>query len=462
MANDITKYVTIDNIVSLLKKLKKSDFFVADKNYVGGFRTGFVKTGMCRPVQIDESQRAYVEIGGNANLGKTSQPIYIKDGEFELCDDMGVVLDEIKKVLDVETINNIKFNKNYTRLEIITGGETNPEKYISTMEKIITPNAPTIAADQKTKIVTINDSTKSTGTVTVTVTGSTTTNADNYYRIQGTNGYPTTWSKGTSISLTHGFTDNGKCKPVTKKVQVRSELNHEPSLEVEHDITIKPKLAAATINASGGGYGKTATITITPSQTDGSTTSYRQKIDGSWSEYKPITTAKSITVINLTNFDNPTTYGANNIEVKVEGPTGEGAGVYEAVDNVLNVAVSAGARHTYYGFSTKEELSGITDIQALAQSGGKLESKGITTGTTYTIYPKKTGDGGYSFVDQKVYIWVCQVNTLTPNKIFDTPDNVINFGFNTAKSIAGWNCYRSENSIPIKDITPNQTIILKS
>lgn len=83
MANDITKYVTIDNIVALLKKLKKSDFFVADANYVGGFKTGFVETGARKQVQIDESQRAYVELWpddqNKGDVGESNRPVYFEN-----------------------------------------------------------------------------------------------------------------------------------------------------------------------------------------------------------------------------------------------------------------------------------------------------------------------------------------------------------------------------------------------
>lgn len=85
MANDITKYVTIDNIVYLLKKLKQSGFFVASEKYIGGIKLGYEKTGTRRPVQLDESDKAYVELWTDENqtgtVGKSNQPIYFDKGE---------------------------------------------------------------------------------------------------------------------------------------------------------------------------------------------------------------------------------------------------------------------------------------------------------------------------------------------------------------------------------------------
>ena len=85
MANDITKYVTIDNIVYLLKKLKQSGFFVASDKYIGGIKLGYEKTGTRRPVQLDESHKAYVELWTDENqtgtVGKSNQPIYFDKGE---------------------------------------------------------------------------------------------------------------------------------------------------------------------------------------------------------------------------------------------------------------------------------------------------------------------------------------------------------------------------------------------
>ena len=330
-------------------------------------------------------------------------------------------------------------------------GETSDgatKNYFIALTELAKPNAPTIAETNRTKYVV-------TGNASISVTNNT-TGSTMYYRTY--NAGNETWGDWTTVSssfsLASGFTHENNNETKTFKVQLKAIKNGEESDINTYDITIIPKVATPDITVSNPNtYGTSASITINLSKTQGATTYYTEdngnqiKLDSS----------KTIDYDATENIPMSVASGKFKAWAKKEK--------YGDSEISSSDSINLGNKHTYYGFSTKSTLENTEDIIALAASGGKLAKPSIESSTEnsqkiYTIYPKKKDQ--YSFVGTNVYIWVCIADTLKPDKIYDTWNNIANMGFNEAIVVDDWNCYRLENFIPITDSTPDLTILLKS
>lgn len=466
---DITKYVTVDNIVHLLIKLKSVDGgFIASDNYIGGFKTGFVGANTCRGVKLTEGHQAYVELwpeqkGGNVGAGNqpvyfkdgvpepivitagtTTKPVYFKDGVITECEDIGQML---KNILD-PSVKNIKFNQTHKRLEIKTDikttDEAEPEEATFVTEaltKLEKPDAPYIGTTTYNVVR---------GNAQVSVQNTFKFAATLYYRIK-TNG-ATEWgawndlgstasTASKSFNIASGYADTTSNNQIVKNVQVKAVYKGEESDVANFDITIKPKVASGSISVSADGYGTTLKVTVNLSATTGATNEYSLN-GGAWTKF----TKATLIIEESTDESVPETHKLN---VKVRATKTN----YVAADQASNTSsYTIGQRKVYYGFSTKSALANITDIKALKDSGGSLPATTIEKNKAYSIDP----DG---FKNTSPYIWICMTGTIDPDFIFANAASVIPMGFNKAIQVGGWNCYRLTSTVT--DLTGNTTFVLK-
>lgn len=475
---DITKYVTVDNIVYLLMKLKSVEGgFIASNNYIGGFKTGFVDANTRRGVKLTEGHQAYIElwpdpeqkegnVGANnrpiyfehavpkestLNAGTTTKPVYFKDGVITECEDIGQML---KNILD-PSVKNIKFNQTHKRLEIKTdiktSDEAEPEEatfVTETLTKLEKPDAPHIDTTTYNLV---------SGNAQVSVQNKFKFAATLYYRIKATewgawNDLGSTASTASkSFNIASGYTNDKVNDQIVKNIQVKAIYKGEESDVADFVITIKPKVAKGSISvspSSTSSYGKTLTVKVNPSATPGATSEYSKDGGTSWKAF----TQEETIISESTDESVPETH---KLKVKVRATRKNHADKkdYVDADQVSNTSsYTIGQRMVYYGFSTEKTLANITDIKALKDSGGSLAATTIEKGTVYSIKPD-------NFKNTSPYIWICMTGTLDPDFIFANAASVIPMGFNKAIQVGGWNCYRLTSTVT--DLDENTTFVLK-
>lgn len=476
--NNITKYITTDNLKYFLIKLFQN--FKATKDNFGGIKIGYAGTSgnnvARKPVELDSDGKAYVEIWKDAtgdigsdnqpiyfkegqpeasvlNAGTPTQPVYFKEGVITECEDIGQML---KDILD-PSVKNIKFNPSYNRLEIKTDikttDETTKEEVITeetfvteALTKLETPSAPSI--EQLEYILVTDDASvavKNTFKYAVIL----------QYRIK-TNG-ATDWSAWTQLGdtvtetsasqnfiITTGYANDKPNPQIVKNVQVKAIYKGEESVVADFNITIKPRVAQGSIDVNYSSYGTSFKVIVKPSATTGSTSEYSKDGGTSWTSF-----SKETTIITETASESTPTKYTLNVKVRATKDGYEDAEYAE----IVNQSYTIGQKKVYYGFSTKDTLGNKTDIMNLANSGGKVNSTTIASNNLYSVKPD-------NFKNTSPYLWVCMTGTINQNNIFANAESVIPMGFNEAIQCDGWNCYRLNSTVT--DLDGNTTFIYKT
>lgn len=182
--------------------------------------------------------------------------------------------------------------------------------------------------------------------------------------------------------------------------------------------TFRRQVATPSITADGNDYATQRTVTITCA-TSGATIRYT--IDG---------TAPSASSPAYNPADKPKLTATATVRAIA---TLDG---WEPSANAQQKTYTVAAKKAYYGFSTSSTLANAAAVTALASTGGSQERAKLQGALTIT----PTGDTAG-------YVWLCCTGTLTPNTIVPNQGDVIPFGFESAITVDGWNCYRSTEAI---------------
>lgn len=270
---------------------------------------------------------------------------------------------------------------------------------LSGVQEAVKPNTPTMTASQTFV---------GPGSITLSCT---TSGVTIYYTTNGTT--PTT----SSTKYTAPFQINQTARiQDTITVKAIAVKNGESSNVASTDYIVKRQVSAVTISADGNDYSTQRTITMT-CPTSGAVIHYTT--DGT-------TPTTSSSVYNSAS--KPTI--SANATVKTLSVLSD----WESKTDSKSFIV--GAKKAYYGFSTSSSLANATAIKALATTGGAEESSKLQG--AYVINPTGSTAG---------YVWLCCTGTLDKDSIVPNKGDVIPFGFEAAKAVDGWNCYRSTNAI---------------
>lgn len=464
----ITKYITLDSLRFFYKQLRGSNNFLASTNLYGTIKLGGDMPKNLRPLQVTDQGNAYIELfpkqGDNipdigsptqpiyihqgefvettASLGSVSQPVYLKDGKFTLCDDMGVVLEEIKKVLD-PSIKKISFNQTYNRVEIQTDRKTTndgvetitEETYITgALTKLEKPNTPSIATLSYTLV---------SGSASVAIKNEFKSAVAIQYRIK-TNGTTTwgTWTnlsssvasgKTVNLSIASGYANTQNNTVVKKDVEVKAIFNGVESDVLSKMITINPKVAETgdisvvrSINDNNS-YGTKLEVKVSPSATTGATNQYSLNGGTSWTSF-----TSSNTVV-FTETTTESTKETHTLNVKVRATKTD----YVASDVKTNTSSYViGQEKAYCGSNAISTLDGMSKSEIL-----KLATKQSAANLSAGSYTINASSGNY--------MWYCcttkysDINSI----VVMSAANPAPFGMNYMGQIGAWHCYRSTNSL---------------
>lgn len=268
---------------------------------------------------------------------------------------------------------------------------------ISVVEK---PETPSISAD--------GSDTAASRNITISCM---TVGAQIYYTTDGTD--PTVQSKTYSQFKVNASLTEKTTKTVIKAIAAKNgEISDVASVSVE----TARHLAVPSISADGDDYSTSRMVSITHSDS-GVTIKYKIGDNGTWQTY------------------------SEEFEIKVTSK------VYAKVEKTdwqdsaeTSSTFTVGNKIAYYGFSTKATLT-ASDIVSLASTGGSVKTAKLSG--ALVINPTGTTAG---------YVWLCCTGTLNKDAIVPKKGDVIPFGFESAISVGGYNCYRCTNAI-----NPEQT-----
>lgn len=289
------------------------------------------------------------------------------------------------------------------------------KSYFVELTELVTPNAPTIG-------ITIYDVVKDSFDILVK---NNTTGATMEYKI----GENDTWKQipnNNKITYDTGYTNEKKNDPIYLKIHLRATKNGVESGENIVDITVTPKVASGSVTVVRTSEWSTeATIKLSASQTRDAKSEY--STDGvSWTEFSG---TETIEVSTSEDTPKTITQGTYTVRASKEG------GVYKKADDAQNGSFTIGARKAYYGGTTKEQLSSLSDIQSLGNSKEASTYSGSITFTTTEVS----------------YIWLCCTGIL--GEVYSDPKKQNAVPFEKPIVISGYNCYRRTE----KDIAAEHT-----
>jgi hypothetical protein len=293
--------------------------------------------------------------------------------------------------VDVDAANHL--------LKVKDGNDT----YVCGLELLAAPAAPTVSPS--TAII------SSTETTTDVTLSTTTAGATIRYTLDGTDPRTSgTAQTGTTVHLPVSMSDQS----TQIELRAAAQRNGVWSSVTVHQVTTCRKVKRPVISASGNDYSTSRTVTITCATT-GATIKY--SLDGT----DPI--------------DGEVYSGPIPIDETTEVQAVADKDGWATSADAEPKTYTVGAKKAYYGFSTASALANEAAIKALI--GGGTQDAAKLQGAL-TITPTGNAAG---------YIWLCCTGTLTPNTIVPNQGDVIPFGFESAITVDGWNCYRSTNAI---------------
>ena len=346
------------------------------------------------------SQQAWVQVLAGAVKADTSRACGIatdmeayhilwrnrKDGEWHEWQEIGA--------LDVDNANML--------LRISRGGAT----YVCDLRVLAAPPAPQLSA--ATDLVTTAD------TASMTITNKAGA-GKTHYTTDGTDPRTSATAKNsTAATVNVPLSVSQTAASTAYTVKAATQRDGEWSDTASATYTTRRKVATPAISASGDKYtaaSEKRTVTIT---CDTAAAVIHYTTDGS----EPTAASQTYT--------QPLQLSAT---ATVKAVATHATFVASATASLY---VEIGAPMTYYEGSDKETLT-AADIPNLANH---LRLDGIATSTLYPIT-----------LSADNYVWICQKNTLNPDKVFASPDAVINYGMAGKGNTGGWNCYRSDNLI---------------
>lgn len=279
----------------------------------------------------------------------------------------------------------------------------NNTRYFAQLTELITPANPTIPNDTKSVV---------TGNAVFNIVCSTQGAIIKYRRSASDN-----WTVGNSISVASGFSNETANVSKSLFVFLQSELNGEVSNNGNYFVyvIIEPKTAPCGLtivrNGNNNDYSTQATITLTPSPSNGAVSYYSQDGGINWTEFN--------SAVELTS---STSQSAGKYRVKATRTS------YVDSDIVQSTAFTLGKKKFYYGMGP---ATLVDEAAIMSLTGGGIQEKSTMAGT-YNITTATIGK----------YIWFCGSGTLT---------SVTSGGFGVPmESVAvvdGYNCYRSTSAI---------------
>lgn len=311
---------------------------------------------------------------------------------------------------DLEGLGNNDFRMEWSdELNKMKVTFANNDVYVSSSwEKLTAPSAPTISpAYWNQKVIT--------GSVSVTVTNNR-VGSTLYYSIDGgeyqiTNG---------SFSLQSGFNLDAYNVTKTYIVKVKAIYNTKWSTENTYEIKIYPKCKEGSVivhrNNNNNNYSTQATINLVPSDMLGVANYYSSNGGATWTSFS-----------SPMEFSIDTNADAEKYQVKTENPGYESA-------IVKSPYITLNAKKTYYGWSTKEN---ITTLSEILEFGTAVEAPGLQPGAS-------VGNYQLGVPSAPSYLWVFQTDYLRPSQFFTSADDQIGWGMLQMTSVGGYYCYRSE------------------
>ena len=300
---------------------------------------------------------------------------------------------EINAMLDGATLEIDANNR-----LIITKGTS---RFFTQLTELAKPASPTISVTTASVV---------TGNATFTATCATAGATIKYSLDEGT-----TWSNGPTVTVPSGFSNSSNNTTKTQVVKLKAIKNGEESDVASVTVTINPKVAAGSIsivrNGNNNDWSSQATITLTPSESTGATSSYSQDGGSTWTTFSSTVTLTA-----------SSSQSANTYQVKATKSD------YVNADVVKSAAFTLNKKKFYYGMGDAT-LANEAAIKSLA--GGGSEEKSTMAGN-YSITAASTGK----------YIWFCGTGTLT---------SVTSGGFGVPMQavavVDGYNCYRSTSAV---------------
>lgn len=288
----------------------------------------------------------------------------------------------------------------------------------SAWEKLTKPLPPTIANSYLNHTV-------NTGSVKIVVTNRQ-VGAAVYYSVDNGAYQPL---NNNSFTLDSGFLNDNTNTARTFVVKVKCYYNGIQSDEATYQIVVSPKCNAGviTINKNGNDndFSTNATVILTPSNTKWVNNQY--SLDGgvTWFNFNKNPSDNTDIPFVVQNVSQSQNAGKYQIRSTYPG--------YESA-SVSSPAFILNAKKTYYGWSTKENITTLNEIVAF---GTSVEASGLQPGSIAGTYP-------LGVPSAPSYLWVFQTDYLRPSQFFTSADDQIGWGMIQMESVGGYNCYRSE------------------
>ena len=288
----------------------------------------------------------------------------------------------------------------------------------SAWEKLTKPLSPTIANSYLNHTV-------NTGSVKIVVTNRQ-VGATVYYSVDNGAYKPL---DNNSFTLDSGFLNDNTNVARTFIVKVKCYYNGRQSDEVSKQIVISPECNAGTItinrNGNNNDFSTSATIILTPSNTKWINNQYSRDGGITWFNFNKNPSDNTDIPFVIQDVREPQNVGQYQIRSTYPG--------YKSA-SVSSPAFRLNAKKTYYGWSTKENITTLNEIVAF---GASVEASGLQPGSVAGTY-------SLGIPSAPSYLWVFQTDYLRPSQFFTSADDQIGWGMLQMESVGGYNCYRSE------------------